>query len=138
MPHKNPEDRRLYLAKWREKNRKRISESQKCYQQSEKGKKYYADWNKRNYWKDPEYYRIKRFSRKYGTDIGILKIVRLRDKVCQMCGDTDSLQFDHIYPVSLGGKGTEDNLQLLCKECNLFKRDNLLLPEGGMLLWSVT
>ncbi len=29
--------------------------------------------------------------------------------------------FDHVKPVAIGGKSTEDNCQLLCRECNAAK-----------------
>jgi hypothetical protein len=45
---------------------------------------------------------------------------------CLECGATNNetrLQADHIIPVSRGGSDELDNLQTLCKECNLAKRD---------------
>ena len=48
-----------------------------------------------------------------------------RDKGrCQECGNSGpgiELHIDHIYPWSRGGPNTEDNLQLLCRTCNLAK-----------------
>ena len=57
---------------------------------------------------------------------------RLRTKIldrdnytCQMCGRTPAdgvvLHVDHIFPVSKGGTNDEDNLQTLCRDCNLGK-----------------
>ena len=40
---------------------------------------------------------------------------------CNLCGSKDRLEFDHIIPVSKGGKSTADNLQILCKSCNIKK-----------------
>jgi HNH endonuclease len=40
---------------------------------------------------------------------------------CVQCGATEDLTIDHIYPRSLGGGHTEDNLQTLCRPCNCRK-----------------
>jgi len=41
---------------------------------------------------------------------------------------------DHVIPRSLGGTNKEDNLQLLCKECNEEKADRLdPRVDGGPL-----
>lgn len=37
---------------------------------------------------------------------------------CLHCGTRDDLTLDHIYPYSLGGEDTLDNLQTLCRPCN--------------------
>ena len=42
---------------------------------------------------------------------------------CIQCGATDYLEFDHVIPYSRGGANTVDNLQLLCRRCNLRKSD---------------
>ena len=46
--------------------------------------------------------------------------------ICPMCGEHksfDEMRGDHKIPWSKGGKTTEDNLQMLCKDCNLNKTD---------------
>jgi 5-methylcytosine-specific restriction endonuclease McrA len=40
---------------------------------------------------------------------------------CVECGDHRQLQCDHVHPESLGGEATMENLQTLCKHCNLSK-----------------
>lgn len=40
---------------------------------------------------------------------------------CCQCGTTDNLEFDHIVPMFLGGIGTVENGQLLCRPCHLQK-----------------
>lgn len=40
---------------------------------------------------------------------------------CVTCDATDDLTLDHIYPWSLGGKDTVENLRLLCRPCNSSK-----------------
>ena len=47
---------------------------------------------------------------------------------CRECGKSNketSLEIDHIYPLSKGGLTTEDNLWVLCRECNKAKKDNI-------------
>jgi hypothetical protein len=40
---------------------------------------------------------------------------------CAWCGSSDDLQVDHIFPLSRGGTDDEENLQPLCRLCNLRK-----------------
>ena len=44
---------------------------------------------------------------------------------CVICGSNQELQYDHIFPHSKGGTSTVDNLRLLCKDCNSYKRDKI-------------
>ena len=50
---------------------------------------------------------------------------------CVLCGDTDRLEVDHVYPLSKGYGLTPDNAVILCKSCNSSKRDKWLtnIPE---------
>jgi superfamily II DNA or RNA helicase len=49
------------------------------------------------------------------------KAIKKRDKVCLCCGRDTKLQVDHIRSRYVGGLHSEDNLQLLCRDCNLAK-----------------
>ena len=45
---------------------------------------------------------------------------------CVICGSTRDLHFDHIIPVSKGGRSDDaKNVQLLCSRHNLAKSDNI-------------
>ena len=52
--------------------------------------------------------------------------VWLRDQgKCIECSATEYLEFDHIIPFAKGGSNSENNIQLLCRKCNLKKSDSL-------------
>ncbi|MDQ6785554.1 MAG: HNH endonuclease [Acidobacteriota bacterium] len=55
----------------------------------------------------------------------VKEAVRRRDKdVCQICGNmSEYMEFDHITPFSKGAPSTVDNLQQLCRKCNMAKRN---------------
>ena len=44
---------------------------------------------------------------------------------CVECGDDQYLEFDHIIPFTKGGASTKNNLQLLCRRCNMTKSDKI-------------
>lgn len=50
---------------------------------------------------------------------------------CVKCGSTEKLEIDHIVPVSKGGHGVLENLQLLCCRCNRRKRNSMSQGELG-------
>lgn len=50
-----------------------------------------------------------------------IKLGRKYGFKCLCCASDESLELDHIKPVSIGGTGEIDNLQLLCKKCNMEK-----------------
>ena len=45
---------------------------------------------------------------------------------CRTCGTASELQFDHVIPVSRGGAGVPENLQILCGPCNRRKGASLV------------
>jgi len=46
------------------------------------------------------------------------KIFTRDDYRCKYCNSGYDLVVDHIYPHSMGGADSEDNLQTLCRKCN--------------------
>ena len=53
------------------------------------------------------------------------KVVFSRDGgVCQCCGSSQSLEYDHIMPFSCGGQSVVSNIQLLCMTCNRSKSNS--------------
>lgn len=55
----------------------------------------------------------------------ILALMERDGYKCNKCGTLDNLQVDHIIPLSRGGTDDHDNLQFLCRRCNLSKRDRM-------------
>lgn len=56
----------------------------------------------------------------------VKQAVWLRDAgQCVECNATEYLEFDHIIPFSKGGSNSENNIQLLCRKCNLKKSDRI-------------
>jgi len=52
----------------------------------------------------------------------VKRIIRDRDGgVCQRCGTTSAVVYDHIVPIRDGGSGHADNGQLLCRSCHAWK-----------------
>ena len=69
---------------------------------------------------------------KYGLELKEKIFSKARNKhgeyVCAGCGETfrtrKFLQVDHIIPMAKGGLTVEDNLQILCRTCNMVKGDS--------------
>lgn len=73
------------------------------------------------------------------------RVLKRDGHLCQMCGAV-ATHCDHIIPRRLGGSDSMDNLQSLCKRCNLAKGGRffdsaktpptprvLVLPQNGSL-----
>ena len=61
-----------------------------------------------------------------------MKVFQRDNFRCKFCGRTAKeikLHTDHIFPVSKGGKTNLDNLQTLCQDCNLGKKDNIFIHK---------
>ena len=53
------------------------------------------------------------------------KIFERDGNKCKNCGSETDLCIDHIIPFSRGGTTNQKNLQILCRTCNIKKRDNI-------------
>ena len=62
-----------------------------------------------------------------------VEILTRDNYTCKMCGigvrDGAVLEIDHIHPVSKGGTNDPANLQVLCRECNAGKSDQIMLGQ---------
>ena len=54
-------------------------------------------------------------------DIMLQEIMAAYNNKCAVCGSSENLCFDHIVPMYNGGKNSRDNLQILCRKCNMEK-----------------
>lgn len=65
------------------------------------------------------------FSQSRYISVATKKVVFARDGgVCQCCGSSENLEYDHIIPFSCGGKSDKSNIQLLCQRCNRSKSNS--------------
>lgn len=72
-----------------------------------------------------DFYSPQKKNRQMGPGVRF-DVFKKCDYRCQICGATAAdgkLEVDHIVPVSKGGTGEEDNLWVLCFECNRGKTD---------------
>lgn len=53
------------------------------------------------------------------------RILKRFNNKCVQCGSEEKLHIDHIIPISRGGREDEDNMQVLCRTCNLKKGKGL-------------
>ena len=74
--------------------------------------------------------QIRMYDPNYAKELRDACIKKLKKRngkyICPGCGklyDVQRLQVDHIKPFSKGGKTVPDNLQMLCRSCNLRKKD---------------
>ena len=68
------------------------------------------------------------------------RILEKYNHQCVHCGSEENLEIDHIIPVSKGGEGSDENLQVLCRSCNRSKsnkipwEDFIKVDDDGNLL----
>ena len=73
-----------------------------------------------------ELWELRAYRRARSIPKSVKKDVLRRDNYqCQNCGSQYNLEIDHIFPFSRGGGHEPENLQVLCKQCNLSKSDSI-------------
>lgn len=135
----NPE----YMIHWREKNTNRIIEYNKriYWGNVEMFRKRAREFAKTARGREISFKsRMKRKSYKhkvYFTLFERKQILNRDNWNCQCCGikvhdrstgywnTPDKAHIDHIIPISKGGNSEPDNLQVLCRTCNLTKKDKI-------------
>jgi 5-methylcytosine-specific restriction endonuclease McrA len=127
----NPEKAAEASRKWRKANPEKVIERGRQWRQAnrERDAEYSRKWAKAN----PEKCKVMKQNRrakkkgnggKLSKNI-VQRLMTLQKAKCA-CGCGASLKktghhMDHIMPIALGGKNTDDNIQLLTPKCNLRK-----------------
>lgn len=78
--------------------------------------------NKKVKIKIPKKHKLKELARQEARNYRPRLISRDGEK-CAHCGTSEELSVDHVVPLCRGGSSRIDNLQLLCKKCNVQKGD---------------
>ena len=128
---KNRKNRIINASKWNKDNIEKRKKTTRAYLESEYGKNKVNEKQRRNYWKNPEYKKLKNKAYHHGLKtIDIIKLFN-NQPICKMCGINKNLSIDHMHPQSHGGTSSQKNLQVLCLSCNVWKSDKLFLADGS-------
>lgn len=122
----NPEHVKLTRAEYHRKNKEVLLFKKREYRKNNKEhvKRLHKEWCERNKERYREIKRQAKYKRKNvegKLSKGITqKLLKLQKGKCACCGKLlkNNYQLDHIIPLALGGKNTDDNVQLLTAECN--------------------
>jgi len=73
--------------------------------------------------------KLRRIGRNIPRHI-MLRVVRRDNSQCQICGKVlkdNEIEFDHIIPISKRGSSEENNIRVICSECNRNKSNKFVL-----------
>ena len=156
----NPDKVKASQSRYMEANKEAIANRHKAYaaKNSEKRRQAAAEWRRLNperakamvdawYAKNPDAMKIKKHTRRARMLAGgrlssgiALKLMTLQRGMCAACHcnlSKSGKHIDHIMPISKGGSNTDENVQLLCPQCNLDKNAKHPIDwaqENGRLL----
>lgn len=118
---KNKEKVVEYGREWREQNKSHISQKTKLWKRENKDKVYASILKRRS---NKNFVKF--------TPVQRTELLERDNWSCQCCGkkvhddnknDENKAHIDHIIPISKGGDSTPENLRVLCRTCNLSKRN---------------
>ena len=150
----NKESRDEYDREYRVKNREYVLDRNRKYYHDNKEKQlklnkiwrknnhskkleYDRKWRKNNTDKTMNYKHIRRArERNVLFESGISKTDILKEQggkcaSCKSSGDEIEWHLDHIMPISRGGSHARDNVQILCRDCNLSKYNKTMEEWKG-------
>lgn len=126
----NRESCRLYARNWQELNREKTRELARKYRKNnpEKVKQGKIAWEQANPDKNKAI-SAKRTQNRRAKKLGnggtlskgiVQKLLNLQNGKCACCGKplNNGYHLDHIMPLALGGKNSDNNVQLLAPICN--------------------
>jgi len=118
---KNPDKKAKSGEKWRANNPDKVRDRVRKWQANNPGKV-------------RELHRRRR-ARIKGADGDISdfewqNILEFYNHTCLCCGATEELTQDHVIPLSKGGSHSPDNIQPLCRTCNLRKHVKIIDYRG--------
>jgi 5-methylcytosine-specific restriction endonuclease McrA len=128
---KNTEKLKAKSNAWRASNREesRRHRRESYYRHRDKNLELMHRWQSENMGKVLDYQHARRAKKEAN---GIYKILdkelqRILNGSCNYCGSKESIEIDHVIPISRGGSHGIGNLQPLCKKCNRSKSSRLMI-----------
>lgn len=71
-----------------------------------------------------------KYYRRKNADVFAMKLRKsgfiTNESVCMCCYTKENLEIDHIVAVAIGGKNDVDNIQILCRKCNVKKGTKII------------